>query len=61
MASATDPRGQQTTYTYTAQGLPLTVTSPADGAGVQPSTPFGYTCCCALKIDQILEVMRAEN
>ncbi|MBP6037231.1 MAG: RHS repeat-associated core domain-containing protein, partial [Azonexus sp.] len=31
------------TYTYTAQGLPLTVTSPADNAGVQPATTFGYT------------------
>ncbi|TXI76793.1 MAG: hypothetical protein E6Q43_01870 [Dokdonella sp.] len=43
VASATDPRGKVTTTTYTAQGLPLTVTSPADGAGVQPSAPFGYT------------------
>ncbi|TXI76802.1 MAG: RHS repeat protein, partial [Dokdonella sp.] len=31
VASATDPRGKVTTTTYTAQGLPLTVTSPADG------------------------------
>jgi RHS repeat-associated protein len=43
VASATDPRGKITNYTYTAQGLPLTVTSPADDAGVRPSTTFGYT------------------
>ncbi|MDY0014094.1 MAG: RHS repeat-associated core domain-containing protein [Rhodocyclaceae bacterium] len=43
IASATDRRGKVTTYTYTAQGLPLTVTSPADSAGVQPATTFGYT------------------
>ena len=43
VASATDPRGQVTNYTYTAQGLPLTVTAPADNSGVQPSTTFAYT------------------
>jgi RHS repeat-associated protein len=43
VAQATDPRGQVTSYTYTAQGNPLAVTSPADGAGVQPVTTFGYT------------------
>jgi RHS repeat-associated protein len=43
VASTTDPRGKVTTYTYTAQGNPLTVTSPADTAGVQPATTFGYT------------------
>lgn len=43
VAQATDPRGQATSYTYTAQGNPLTVTSPADSAGVQPVTTFGYT------------------
>ncbi|PKO60043.1 MAG: Rhs family protein, partial [Betaproteobacteria bacterium HGW-Betaproteobacteria-19] len=43
IASATDPRGKITTYTYTAQGNPLTVTAPADAAGVQPQTTYGYT------------------
>lgn len=43
VATATDPRGQVTSYSYTAQGLPLTVTAPADIDGVQPSTTFGYT------------------
>lgn len=42
VASVTDPRGKVTTYTYTAQGNPLTVTYPADAAGVQPSTTYGY-------------------
>lgn len=32
-----------TNYSYTAQGLPLAVTSPVDAAGVQPVTTFGYT------------------
>ncbi|KQP17019.1 RHS repeat-associated core domain-containing protein [Pseudorhodoferax sp. Leaf265] len=41
--SATDARAKVTNYAYTAQGLPLTVTSPADAAGVQPVTTFGYT------------------
>ena len=43
VASATDAAGRVSTYTYTAQGNPLTVTSPADAGGVQPSTTFGYT------------------
>lgn len=43
VASLTDPRGQLTTYTYTAQGEPLTVTYPVDASGVQPSTTYGYT------------------
>ena len=42
VASVTDPRGKVTTYTYTAQGNPLTVTYPADAAGVQPTTTYGY-------------------
>ena len=41
-ASLTDPRGQRTTYTYTAQGLPLSVTQPTDAAGVAPVTTFAY-------------------
>ena len=47
VASATDPRGKTTTYTYTAQGNPLTVTAPADAAGVQPQTTYGYTAYTA--------------
>ncbi|MHA7602601.1 DUF6531 domain-containing protein, partial [Alicycliphilus sp. T452] len=47
MASATDALGKVTSYTYTAQGLPLTVTSPADAGGVQPVTTFGYTAYTA--------------
>jgi YD repeat-containing protein len=47
VASATDPRAQVTSYTYTAQGLPLTVTSPADTAGVSPVTTFAYTAYTA--------------
>lgn len=43
VATATDPRGKVTTYTYTAQGNPLSVTSPADAAGAQPQTTFAYT------------------
>lgn len=43
VASATDPRGKTTTYTYTAQGNPLSVTAPADAGGVQPQTTYGYT------------------
>lgn len=42
VASVTDPLGKVTSYTYTAQGNPLTVTYPADNAGVQPSTTYGY-------------------
>ncbi len=47
VASATDARGKVTSYTYTAQGLPLAVTSPADAAGVQPVSTFGYTAYTA--------------
>nr|WP_274521508.1 hypothetical protein [Ectothiorhodospira lacustris] len=47
VASATDPRGKTTTYTYTAQGNPLAVTAPADPAGVQPQTTYGYTAFTA--------------
>ena len=47
VATATDARGKVTSYTYTAQGLPLAVTSPADAAGVQPVTTFGYTAYTA--------------
>lgn len=43
VASATDARGQLTSFAYTAQGLPLSVTSPADPAGVPPVTTYGYT------------------
>ena len=43
VASATDARAKVTSYTYTAQGLPLAVTSPADAASVQPVTTYGYT------------------
>lgn len=42
VASVTDPRGKLTSFTYTAQGNPLTVTYPADAAGVQPTTTYGY-------------------
>ena len=42
VASVTDPRGKLTTFTYTAQGNPLTVLAPADAAGVQPTTTYGY-------------------
>lgn len=47
VATATDPRGNVTAYTYTAQGLPLTVTKPADASGVQPVTTYGYTAYTA--------------
>ena len=30
------------TYTYTAQGLPLAITAPADAAGVTPQTSYAY-------------------
>ncbi|MXS80217.1 RHS repeat protein, partial [Nitrosomonas sp. GH22] len=43
VARATDPRGKFTTYTYTEQGNPLTITSPADTMGAQPETTFAYT------------------
>lgn len=45
--TATDPAGQVTSYTYTGQGQPLTVTQPADDAGVQPQTTYGYTAYSA--------------
>nr|WP_309963706.1 RHS repeat domain-containing protein [Variovorax guangxiensis] len=35
--------GQYTRYTYTAQGLPLTVTAPADPSGAAPQTSYAYT------------------
>lgn len=47
VATATDALGKVTTTTYTAQGNPLTVTSPADAAGVQPQTTYGYTAYTA--------------
>ncbi|WP_418646900.1 RHS repeat-associated core domain-containing protein [Thauera butanivorans] len=47
VASATDALGKVTTYTYTAQGNPLTVTAPVDAAGVQPQTTYGYTAYTA--------------
>jgi YD repeat-containing protein len=43
VASATDAKGQVTSFSYTAQGLPLSVTSPTDPAGVAPVTSYGYT------------------
>lgn len=43
VASATDANAQVTSFTYTAQGLPLAATSPADPAAVQPVTTYGYT------------------
>lgn len=42
VATATDARSKVTNYTYTAQGLPNTVTSPTDSAGVAPVTTYGY-------------------
>ncbi|MBT2336215.1 RHS repeat protein [Variovorax paradoxus] len=42
VSSATDARGKVTTYNYTAQGLPLTVTSPTDAAGIAPQTSYTY-------------------
>jgi YD repeat-containing protein len=41
--TATDAKGQVTNFTYTPQGLPLTVTSPPDTNSVQPVTTYGYT------------------
>jgi RHS repeat-associated protein len=41
--TATDAKGQVTSFTYTAQGNPYTVTAPADDNGVHPVTTFGYT------------------
>nr|WP_281174046.1 RHS repeat-associated core domain-containing protein [Methylomicrobium agile] len=43
LASVTDPKGQVTNTTYTAQGLPATVTRPADAGGVSPVTTYAYT------------------
>ncbi|MDZ4153961.1 DUF6531 domain-containing protein, partial [Methylicorpusculum sp.] len=43
LASVTDPKGLVTSYTYTAQGLPFTVTRPVDAAGVAPVTTYAYT------------------
>jgi RHS repeat-associated protein len=43
VASSTDARGKVSSFTYTAQGLPLAVTGPADAGGVQPVTTYGYT------------------
>jgi RHS repeat-associated protein len=42
VATATDARGNVTSYTYTAQGQPLAVISPADSASVSPETDYGY-------------------
>ncbi|MEC5159546.1 MULTISPECIES: RHS repeat-associated core domain-containing protein [unclassified Janthinobacterium] len=47
LASATDAMLRTTSYTYTAQGNPLTVTSPADSLGQQPTTTFAYTAFTA--------------
>ncbi|OAM51999.1 hypothetical protein A7981_00445 [Methylovorus sp. MM2] len=43
VATATDGRGNITTYTYTTFGSPLTVTSPTDSNGVAPLTTYAYT------------------
>lgn len=43
VASATDANGNVTRYTYTAQGLPLTVTSPTDTTGAAPVTTYSYS------------------
>ncbi|WP_445369953.1 RHS repeat-associated core domain-containing protein (plasmid) [Methylomonas sp. BW4-1] len=43
LASVTDPKGKVTSYTYTAQGLPFTITRPVDAAGVAPITTYAYT------------------
>lgn len=42
-ASITDARNLVTTFTYTAQGNPLTVTRPTDASGVAPVTTYAYT------------------
>ncbi|WP_050407335.1 RHS repeat-associated core domain-containing protein [Massilia sp. NR 4-1] len=42
VASSTDPRLQTTSFTYTADGHPLSVTAPADAQGVQPVTTYAY-------------------
>jgi len=41
--SLTDPKGLVTSYNYTAQGLPFTITRPVDAAGVAPVTTYSYT------------------
>ncbi|WP_169788046.1 RHS repeat-associated core domain-containing protein [Caldimonas brevitalea] len=38
-----DPKGYVTEYKYTAQGLPFTVTGPADATGARPFTQVDYT------------------
>ncbi len=43
VATATDARGKTTSYSYTAQGLPLTITAPVDAAGVAPQTTYAYS------------------
>jgi len=43
VVSSTDANGQKTAYTYTPQGLPLTVTAPADINGFHPTTTYGYS------------------
>jgi RHS repeat-associated protein len=47
VANATDPRMQSTSYTYTTQGEPLTVTAPPDASGVSPVETYGYTSYAA--------------
>ncbi|SFW14793.1 RHS repeat-associated core domain-containing protein, partial [Nitrosovibrio sp. Nv17] len=42
VATVTDPKGFVTSYTYTAQGDPYTVTRPMDANGVHPVTTYGY-------------------
>ncbi|MDR6539781.1 DUF6531 domain-containing protein, partial [Variovorax soli] len=43
VTSATDARGKTTSYSYTAQGLPLTVTAPPDPSGMAPQTSYAYS------------------
>jgi RHS repeat-associated protein len=42
MASSTDALLRTTNFSYTPQGNALTVLSPADSSGQQPSTTYGY-------------------
>ncbi|WP_230624925.1 MULTISPECIES: RHS repeat-associated core domain-containing protein [Burkholderia] len=42
VAAATDARGKVTSFSYTDQGQPLTITSPADATGVSPVATYGY-------------------
>jgi RHS repeat-associated protein len=42
VATATDARGNTTSYTYTPQGLPWKIFTPADSTGVQGETDYGY-------------------